>query len=270
MTAPASPVALVTGCGKDDGIGWSTALALSQAGHAVVVTDLPSGAPGLERLVRQIRDSGGRAAAVRGDVSVEAEARSMVEEATRQFGALHVLVNNAAAPHGRDRADIEQVPLDAWEQVMAVNLRGVFLMSRAAVAPMRRQGWGRIVNVASAVYRYGARHRTAYAASKAAVVGFSRALAMDVASSGITVNAVCPGSVLTTRALSTTGEQGYTDLQAGLAERARAIPMGRHASAADVAASIVFLCSEAAAYTTGQTLFIDGGGLPLPAFKPAP
>jgi NAD(P)-dependent dehydrogenase (short-subunit alcohol dehydrogenase family) len=151
---------------------------------------------------------------------------------------------------------------------MAVNVRGVFLMSRAAISHMRSARWGRIVNVSSAVFRYGALHRTAYAASKAAVSGFSRSLAMDVAGSGITVNAVCPGSILTARARNTTGEMlGFVDLEAGLAKRARAIPAGRHGRAAEVAATIAFLCSDAAGYITGQDLFIDGGGMPLPEFQ---
>lgn len=278
-------VALVTGCSRPDGIGWQTALALARAGMAVVVTDVvrdaqvtaggdPAAANaegGLDRLAQQVVAAGGQCAWLQGDVSSEADASRLVTQAVERFGRLDVLVNNAAAPHGRDRSDIEDVPLEAFDRVMAVNVRGVFLMSRAALAHMRRTQWGRIVNVSSAVFRYGARHRAAYAASKAAVSGFTRALAMDVAGSGITVNAVCPGSILTARARNTTGEMlGFSDLEKGLATRARAIPAGRHGRAEEVAATIAFLCSEAAAYMTGQDLFIDGGGLPLPGFQGDP
>ena len=283
-------VALVTGCSRPDGIGWHTALALAQAGMAVVVTDVvrdaqaatasmmgsdesntspPASAQGgLDRLVDQIISAGGQCAGLQGDVSSEPDASRLVAQAVERFGRLDVLINNAAAPHGRDRSDIEDIPLEAWDRVMAVNVRGVFLMSRAAISHMRSARWGRIVNVSSAVFRYGALHRTAYAASKAAVSGFSRSLAMDVAGSGITVNAVCPGSILTARARNTTGEMlGFVDLEAGLAKRARAIPAGRHGRAAEVAATIAFLCSDAAGYITGQDLFIDGGGMPLPEFQ---
>jgi 3-oxoacyl-[acyl-carrier protein] reductase len=280
-------VALVTGCSRPDGIGWHTALALAQAGMSVVVTDvvrdanaavdalsktqpLSSTRPiseigGLDRLLEHITSAGGQGAGLQGDVSSEADASRLVAETVKRFGRLDVLVNNAAAPHGLDRSDIEDIPLDAWDRVMAINVRGVFLMSRAAIAHMRRAQWGRIVNVSSAVFRYGARHRSAYAASKAAVSGFSRSLSMDVAGSGITVNAVCPGSILTARARNTTGEMlGFADMDKGLATRARSIPLGRHGRAEDVAGTIAFLCSEAAGYITGQDIFIDGGGLPLP------
>ena len=149
---------------------------------------------------------------------------------------------------------------------MAVNVRGVFLMSRAAIAPMRRERWGRIINISSAVIRYGARNRTAYAASKAAVVGFTRALAMDVADSGITVNAICPGSVLTGRATNTTRKLGWTDVQTGLSERAMRIPLGRHGDVDEVAGLVAYLASEEAGYVTAQSMYVDGGGLPVPQF----
>jgi 3-oxoacyl-[acyl-carrier protein] reductase len=184
-------VALVTGCSRPDGIGWHTALALAQAGMAVVVTDvvrdaqaatasmtgsdvsntsLPvSAMGGLDRLVDHIISEGGQCAGLQGDVSSEPDASRLVAQAVERFGRLDVLINNAAASHGRDRSDIEDIPLEAWDRVMAVNVRGVFLMSRAAISHMRSARWGRIVNVSSAVFRYGALHRTAYAASKASL-----------------------------------------------------------------------------------------------------
>jgi len=272
-------VALVTGCGKAVGIGAAIARALSASGAAVVVSDvLPSGVAdaseipaktardGLTALVAEIVAAGGRASAMQGDISLEADANRLISETVDRFGRLDILVNNAGAPHGSDRADIEQVTLDAWERVMSVNLRGVFLMSRAAVAPMRRQGWGRIVNISSAVAGQGALHRTAYVASKAGVVGFTKSLALDVARSGITVNAICPGSIKTSRAVDTTRKLGWDDVEAGLADRAKTIPLGRHGETEEVAALACFLASENSAYLTGQAIYLDGGGLPQRAY----
>jgi short-subunit dehydrogenase len=258
-------VALITGCSKRDGIGWSTAVAFAKAGVAVTVVDVPEEREGLANLVSTIEEAGGTCTAVHGDVSNESDTTRLVAETVGRAGRLDILVNNAAAPHGGDRNDIEMITLESWEQVMAVNVRGVFLMARAVVPHMRRNGWGRIVNVASALARYGGRRKSPYAASKGAVIAFSRSLAMDVSGDGITVNCVCPGSVLTSRALSTTIQLfGKDNVQQGLTARAKEIPMGRHGSAEDVAASIAFLCTDAAGYITGSDLFIDGGGLPIP------
>lgn len=276
-TDPTRRVALVTGCGKSLGIGSATARALARAGHRVVVSDLeprgvandndvelPGAGPwhGLASLVAAIEAAGGDAWSVLGDVSVEADANRMVAEVLARYGRLDILVNNAGAPHGDDRADIEKLSLAAWERVMGINLRGVFLMSRAAVGPMRRQGWGRIVNIASGIVHSPPASRTAYTASKAAVIGFTRALAMDVVEQGITVNAVAPGSVRTARAVSSTRKAGYTDIAAGLRERAKRIPMKRHAEPDEIAAAIAYLASDAAAYVTGTTLDINGAGMP--------
>ena len=279
MTTDTSPVrvALITGCGKALGIGSATARMLAQTGCTVVVSDAhPAGLSndldsdedtakgwtGVHSLVQEIRSHGGVASYTLGDVSVEADARRMVAEVLERHGRLDILVNNAGAPHGEDRADIEQVSLDAWERVMAVNVRGTFLMSRAAIGPMRQQGWGRIVNISSAIVKYTMPDRTAYITSKAAVQAFTQALALDVAQSGITVNAVCPGSIKTARAISSTRRAGWEDIDAGLRDRAKGIPKGRHGEADEVAAAIAFIASEGSGYITGTTLFVDGGGLP--------
>jgi 3-oxoacyl-[acyl-carrier protein] reductase len=271
-------VALVTGCGKAIGIGGEIARALGNAGIAVVVSDLSQtgvandhddgsdtdvGWHGLKSLVDDIVARGGVASWVQGDVASQDDAQRMVQETLARHGRLDILVNNAGAPHGLDRADIEAVPLEAWEQVMAVNVRGTFLMSRAAIGPMRRQRWGRLINIASAVVRRGARHKTAYVASKAAVVGFTQAVAMDVAAWGITANAICPGSIRTSRAISTTRKAGWTDTEAGLRERAKTIPLGRHGDVREIAAIAAFLASDASSYLTAQAIYVDGGGLPF-------
>jgi 3-oxoacyl-[acyl-carrier protein] reductase len=275
-TAADQRVALITGCGKRIGIGSAAARALAAAGVAVIVGDAaPAGLSndnedadagqswrGLPSLVDEITTAGGKAIAVQCDVTSESDCRTMVGAALDSFGRVDILVNNAGAPHGRDRADLEEVPLEAWQRVMAVNAGGVFLMSKAVLPHMRAQGWGRMINIASSAVKYPLRHRATYSASKSAVVGFTQSLAIDLAPSGITVNAICPGSIRTTRAMSTARHTGWNDVEAGLAERAKSIPMGRHGSTEDIAALIVFLASEGSAYITGQSIYVDGGGVP--------
>ena len=273
MPSPAR-VALITGCGKPIGIGNSTARALAAAGVTVVVSDVvPTGVAnehnvegdldtswgGVDSLVEELVKSGSTASSTLGDVSVEADARRMVEEVLGRYGRLDILINNAGAPQGADRNEIEDVPVEAWDKTMGVNARGAFLMSRAAVPTMRRARWGRIVCVSSkAAFRPG-RHRATYAASKAAIVGFTKSLALDVAPFGITVNAVCPGPIRTSRAISTNRREYGDDLEVGFRERAKAIPVGRFGSPEEVAAMIAFLASDQAAFVTGQAIGIDGG-----------
>jgi 3-oxoacyl-[acyl-carrier protein] reductase len=275
-------VALVTGCGKPDGMGQAIARRLAAQGLAVVVTDLqPTGVPnrqqetrsagwgGVDALVADITAAGGTATAVLGDVSVEADAQRMVAEAVGRFGRLDVLVNNAAAPQGPDRADVAEVPVEVFDRVIAVNLRGPWLMSAAAVPVMRAQRSGRIVNISSMAGLTAAPFSGAYSASKAGVIGLTRALAMDLGPWGITVNALCPGLVATSRAFLSSAPD--VDEAALMAQRGQNIPVGRAGQAEDIAAAVAFLASPEAAYITAQAIPIDGGGLsPFPLRRPEP
>jgi len=268
-------VALVTGCGKQDGMGRAIAGRLAAAGMAVVVTDLdPTGVRnlrqeklgvggdgtwrGLDSVVDEISAAGGTASSVTGDVGVEDDARRMVGEALERHGRLDVLVNNAAAPQGLDRQDIEVVPVEVFDRVLQVNARGTYLMSRFAVSPMRKQRWGRIISISSMAGMIGAPNSTAYSASKAAIIGFTRALSMDVASWGITVNAICPGMVATSRALLSLDPD--LDAAAEIEQRGRRVPVGRPGRPADIAAAVAYFASEEASFVSGTTLVLDGGG----------
>ena len=280
MSQTEKRVALISGCGKENGIGAATAQRLARDGMMVVVSDVASAGldndqgvarsgsawQGLDTLVSRIETAGGTAASLTGDVATEEGAAWLVGETIARYGRLDVLVNNAGAPHGKDRGQIETVPLEAWQAVMAVNAQGVFLMTRAAVPHMREREFGRIISLSSVAGLEPLPERAAYCASKAAVIGFTRSVAHDLAPHGSTVNCVCPGSIRTDRAISSTLRAGWTDVDEGLAERARHIPVGRHGRPEDVAATIAHLASDAAGFITGQAIPVDGGGLPPSAF----
>lgn len=235
---------VVTGAAQ--GIGQAIANGLAQAGADVAVVDLD--AARCQDTLQLVEGHGRRALAVPANVGQWEEVKGMVDRVVKEWGRVDVLVNNAGIT--RDGL-IVRMKEDEWNAVLQVNLTGTFYCTKAVLVPMARQRYGRIVNVASIVGAIGNAGQANYAASKAAVVGLTKAVAREYASRNITVNAVAPGFIDTvmTRALS-------QDVRDTLA---RQIPLGRLGEPADVAAAVHFLASDAAGYVTGHVLHVNGG-----------
>lgn len=241
-------VVLVTGAGR--GIGKAIALAFATEGAKVAVNDID--VDKAEVVVCQIRESGQHAMAVQADVSKESQVRRMVERVLEEFGTVDVLVNNAGVLRPTCLHDITE---EEWDWVMEVNVKGVFLCTKAVLPIMKARRKGKIVNMASSAGRttstFGGAH---YTASKAAVLGLTRHTAREAAPFSINVNSLCPGSINTKMVReSSTPER--------LEEEAAKIPLGRLGTPEDVAHLVLFLASDEASYITGSTVDINGGDL---------
>lgn len=238
-------VALVTGSSR--GIGRSIALRLSKDGFAVAV-NYASSADRANEVVDAIKAAGGEAVAVQADVGDEAAVAEMFTTITESLGPVVVLVNNAGVT---DDGLLLRMGADQWDKVLTTNLRSVYLCSKAALRGMIRAKKGRIINVSSVSGVSGNPGQANYAASKAGVIGFTKSIAKEVGSRGITVNAVAPGFIATdmTDAL---GDETMT-------RAAEQISLGRLGLPEEVASVVGYLASDGASYITGQTIIVDGG-----------
>ena len=237
-------VAIVTGSGR--GIGRAIALKLAEVGATVVITDINQASA--KSVADEIKAMNQQSLAILADVSLASDVIKMVEEVKATYGKVDILVNNAGIT--RDQLLVRMTDED-WDKVLNVDLKSVFLCTRAVLRGMIKQRWGRIISIASIVGLVGNQGQANYASAKAGIIGFTRSIAKEVASRGITVNAIAPGFIESemTQQLSETQKQ----------ELKKMIPLGYVGSPHDVAEAVAFLASEEARYITGQVLNVDGG-----------
>ncbi len=237
--------ALVTGASR--GIGRATALQLAASG-ATVVVNYHGQAEAASAVVRMIEAAGGQALAVQADVAAPADVQRLVKQTLDSYGQLDILVNNAGIT--RDNL-LLRMKDDEWDAVLNTNLRGTYLLTKAALKPMVKARRGRIIAISSVVGLMGNAGQANYAAAKAGLIGFIKSVARELASRNITANTIAPGFV-------------ETDITAGLGETLKAetlahVPLGRWGQPDEVAQLVTYLASDASAYITGQTFAIDGG-----------
>jgi 3-oxoacyl-[acyl-carrier protein] reductase len=241
-------IALVTGASQ--GIGEVIAKKLAELGALVVCASLASTENDLQRVVSDIKATGGQADYVTLDMLSSESVRTAVNLVAERHGGLHILVNNAGIT--KDKLMI-QMKEDEFDLVMDVNLKGAWIATQAVAKTMMKQRWGRIINIASVVGQMGNAGQSNYATSKAGLIGLTKTVAREFASRNITCNAVAPGYIVTAMTEKLSDEVK--------AEFNRQIPLGRMGTPEDIGVAVVFLATEEASYITGQTLAVNGGML---------
>jgi NAD(P)-dependent dehydrogenase (short-subunit alcohol dehydrogenase family) len=239
--------ALVTGAGQ--GIGRAIARGFAREGASIVIADLNE--ESARTVKNEIEAGGGRALAIRTDVSNEISVQAMAKESLAEFGKIDILVNNAGI---FPTSSVEEMSEEDWDRVIGTNLVGAFLCAKAVVPKFLEQGSGRIISLTSGRAFQGAKNGAHYAASKAGIIGFSKSLALELASHGITVNVICPGITDTAQPR---GHQTEEEMYA----QGQRIPLGRIGQPEDLVGPAVFLASGAAAFVTGQTILVNGGSI---------
>jgi 3-oxoacyl-[acyl-carrier protein] reductase len=239
---------IITGGGK--GIGKVYCEEFAKAGARVVAADIDGAAAAA--VAEALTAQGGEALALETDIASEESTKSMAEAALERFGAIDVLVNNASLMSVLARRSWLEIPVDEWDRVMAVNLRGMFLSCRAVFPAMKARMRGKIVNISSSRVWEGTPNRLHYTTSKAGVIGFTRALAREVGEHGITVNAVTPGYTLSETQVASSSSN-Y------LASRVEGRVFERPQVPADLVGAVMFLSSSGSDFMTGQTINVDGG-----------
>ncbi|AFT71122.1 Oxidoreductase, short chain dehydrogenase/reductase family protein [Alloalcanivorax dieselolei B5] len=250
MTRMKDKVVIITGAAQ--GIGAVYAKALAAEGARVVIADVLDGAP----LAEEINASGAEAMAVRADVADEVSAKAMAQAAMKRFGRIDVLVNNAAIYASLEIQPFEDIDLNEWDKVMAVNVRGPFICARAVAPRMKARGYGRIINISSGTPFKGTPNLLHYVTSKGAVLALTRALARELGEHGIAVNTLAPGLVLSEGVIA---NQAMRDKLTAPVLASRALK--RDQTPEDLIGPLLFLASDESAFMTGESVVVDGGSV---------
>jgi len=240
-------VAIVTGGAS--GLGKTFCLALAEHGAKLVIADIKE--KEAQQTAGEIQTKGGKAIVIKTDVTSEEATLAMAKETIKQFGRIDILVNNAALVYGITRKPFTEIPPAEWDKMMAVNLKGVFLCSRAVFPQMKKQGKGKIINLSSETAFTGSRHMVHYVTSKGGIISFTKSLAVEVGQYGIRVNAIGPGFTDSAASRSIIDDISKYDISL--------TPLGRLEVPEDLVGALIFLASDDSDFITGQTLVVDGG-----------
>jgi NAD(P)-dependent dehydrogenase (short-subunit alcohol dehydrogenase family) len=243
-------VAIITGSAR--GIGKAFALRLAEEGARVVIADILDAA----EVKHEIEEKGGEAIAVVTDVSDEESTQGMARKAIEQFGRIDILVNNAGIFAGLGKKSFCEISAKEWDQVLGINLKGVFLCAKAVYPQMKKQGKGKIINISSSTCFKGVPYFLHYVASKGGIVGLTRALAREIGDDGIRVNAIAPGLTLSE---AVQGNPMFPEEHLRLSAGERSLK--RNEVPEDLTGAVLFLASDDSDFITGQTILVDGGGI---------